>query len=115
MNCSKKLTSQLISRRKLESMVLAGRPSIYHRLVVHGPVDDSGAGLPILGTCTTEVCTFHDLGVYGFFLDNCVSVVFLGLFAGLQLLCYQRIYWGLETLRPDEYAGGPFAWITTHS
>jgi len=81
---------------------------------MYGPVDDSWTGLPILGTCTAKVSTFHDLGVYGFFLGDRVSVVLLGLFAGVQLLCHQRIYWGPETFRSNEYIGGPLTWITAH-
>ena len=47
---------------------------------MHGLADDSGPGLLVLGTCTAEVCTFHDMGVYGIFLDNCLPMVSLGLF-----------------------------------
>lgn len=108
------LTIQLISCRKLESVVLSRRPSIYHRLIMYGPVDDSWTGLPILGACAAKVCTFHDLGVYGFFLGDRVPVVLLGLLAGVQLLCHQRIHWGLETFRSIEHIGGPLTWITAH-
>jgi hypothetical protein len=82
---------------------------------MHGPTDDSGTGLPILGTCTTEVCTFYDMGVYGIFLDYRVPMVFLGLFAGVQLFSYEWIYWGFGTFWVDEYTGDAFTRITTYS
>jgi hypothetical protein len=96
-------------------MVLSWRSGIYHRLIMHGPVDDSGTGLSIFGTCTAKVCTFHDLGVHGFLFDNCLPVVFLGLFVSVQLQWHQRIHWGLETFWSLEYIRGSFTWITAHS
>ena len=82
---------------------------------MHGLADDSGTGLSILWTRATKVCPFNDLGVYGFLLDNRVPVVFLGIFASIQLICYKRIYWRLETFWSDEYTGCPFTRITTYS
>jgi hypothetical protein len=82
---------------------------------MHGPADDPGTGLPILRTCKAEVCTVHDLGVYGFLLGYCIPVVFLGLLAGVQLLCYEWIYWQFGTLWFDRYFGDAFSWITAYS
>lgn len=55
----------------------------------HGP----GPGIPILRSCATKVGIVHDLGVYGLVLNNSVSMVLLGLFAGVQLDSYEWIYW----------------------
>jgi len=96
-------------------MVLFWRPSIYHRFIMHGPVDDSRAGISIFGACTAKVCTVDDLGVHGILLDNCISVVFLGLFAGVQLQWHQRIHWGPEAFWFAKYVGYPFTGVTAHS
>jgi hypothetical protein len=109
------LTVALNSRRKSQPMVRSWRPGIYHRLIMHGPADDSGTGLPILGTCTAEVCTVHDLGLYGFFLDYRLPVVFLGLLAGFQLLCHEWVYWKFGPFWFDGYIGDAVPWITAHS
>jgi len=82
---------------------------------MHGPADDSGAGLFVLWTRTTKVCPVDDLGVHGFILDNCVPVVFLGVFVSVQLDCHQRIYWRPETFWSAEYFGSSFTWVTTYS
>ena len=81
---------------------------------MHGPAHDSGAGFPIFGFGKEEVRTVHDLGVYGIFLDNCFPMVFLGVLAGVQLHCYERIYWKFESFRIDEHPGRSFAWIAAH-
>lgn len=77
----------------------------------HGP----RSGIPILRSCATKVGIVHDLGMYGFILDNSVPMVFLGLFAGLQLDGYEWIYRRLRTFRSDECPGNAISRITVDS
>jgi hypothetical protein len=82
---------------------------------MHGPAHDSGTRLPILWTRTAKVCTFYDLGVYGFFLSDCFPMVLLGLLAGLQPFCNEWIHRKLGKLRSEGCSRNAFTWITTYS
>lgn len=61
-------------------------------LVMYGLADDTWAWISILGSRTSEVCIVHDMGMYGIFFYYCLSMVFLGLFAGIQFHGYEWIY-----------------------
>ncbi len=74
-------------------MVLSWRHCIYSYFIMPGPGDDSRTRLSLLWPRKTEVCTLYDLGLYGIFLDNHISMVFLGLFVGVQLVRDEWVYW----------------------
>lgn len=80
---------------------------------MYGPADDTWAGLLVLRTRAAQVCPVDDLGVYGVFLGDCVSMVFLGVLAGVQQERDKRLYRRPEAFRTDEYSGRAFADSTT--
>ena len=93
------------SHRESEPMVHFWRSSLHHCGLGHGGGNDSGAGLPVLGTGKTEVCIVDDLGLHGQFLSHHIPMVFLGLLARLLSFRHERLHRGLEALWIDVHLG----------
>lgn len=96
-------------------MVFPGRPGVYHRGFGHGASDDTGARLSLLGVGTEEVSARHGLGLHGLLFSHHVSMVFLGLFAGLLGSGHEWVHWESGAFWPDQYVGSPEPRITTDS
>lgn len=80
-------------RREFEPMVQSGRPGLHHRGFGHGVGHGTGSRIPLLGSCAKKVGTLTDLGLHGILLSHHIPMVLLGLFSGLQPVCYQRLHW----------------------
>merc|ERR1712230_143848 len=96
-------------------MVLSRGPGLHSCLFRYGLGHGTGPGLPILRSCSTQVCPVYDLGVYGFFLDHYLPMVFLGLLSGFQRIRNQRIHRKLRTLWSDAHSWNAISWIPSHS
>lgn len=102
------------SRRKSQSMVRPWGPGVYPRRVVYGSAHDPWSRISLLGTGTQEVCTVHDLGVHGLLLCYRLSVVFLGLLAGIQLVSDKWVHRELGRLWPEGRAGKALPGLPAH-
>lgn len=81
---------------------------------MHGLAYDSGTGVSILGSRSTEVRAFHDMGVHGIVLDSCLPMVLLGLFLGFQFLRNEWIHRKPGAYWSQSHAWHAITWITTH-
>ena len=91
-------------------MVSIRRSSIYHRSLSNGAGHGTRSRLPVLWTRTKKVCIEHDMGVYGIVIGDHVSVVLLGILAGIQPVCDEWFHWGFEEVWAHEYFGCAESW-----
>ena len=81
------------SRGKSESMVFPRRPSLYHYRLRHGRGHDTRPRISLLGAGKEKVGFEHDLGLHGLLLGHHLSMVLLGLFAGVFSTRHERFHW----------------------
>ena len=86
-------------------MVSIRRSGVYHRGLGHGTADDTRPGLPLFGPGEEEISAEHALGNNGIFLRHHISVVLLGLFAGILDYGNEWLHWRFASLWSGKYAG----------
>lgn len=69
--------------RKLEQILPTWRSGIHYRRLGDGLSHGTGSRFSLLWLGTKKVGFVHDMGLHGFLLGRHVSMVLLGLFAGL--------------------------------
>ena len=101
--CTVNIAYHYPSGRKSKSMVLPWRSSLYSRCFGHGGSHDTGARIPLLRLGPEEVRSDDDLGYHGLVLCHHISMVLLGLFAGIFSTGDERLYWRSEAFWLDQY------------
>lgn len=86
---------------EFKSMVFARRPGIHPRGFGHGGGHDTRSGLPLFRIGPKKVGPDHDLGLHDEFLRHHLSMVLLGIFAGVLRPRDERFHWRSQALRPD--------------
>lgn len=117
-SCSDCGTMQVANRRpsgrEFESMVRPRGPSVHYCRFSHGSGHDTRPWISVLGAGEEEIRPHHALGYHGLLFRHHVSMVLLGLFAGVFGTRNKRIHWGPETLRLDQHPRCPESWVAVN-
>lgn len=79
----RQLTHIFYRHHQSEPMVRIRRSGLHHRRFGDGAGHGTRTRIPLLRTRAKKIRLEHDMGVYGVIMCDHVSVVFLGIFAGL--------------------------------
>ena len=119
LSCSDLNTMQVANRRssggKSKSMVYHWRPSVHYRRFSHGSGHDTRPGIPLFGAGKEEIGPHHALGYHGLLLRHHISMVFLGLFAGIFRTRNKRFHWRSEALWLDQHPRCAEPWVAVDS
>ena len=114
-SCSDSSTTELANRPsscgKSKPVVFLRRSSVHYCRFGHGAGHDTWSRISVLGAGKEKICSDHALGCHGLLLCRHISVVLLGLFAGILGTRNQRIYWRSQAFCLDQHPRCPEPWV----
>ena len=111
----RQLTNERSSRGKSKSMVFFGGPSVHHCRVGHGVSHDTRPWIPLFGPGEEKIRSDHALDYHGLLLRHYISMVLLGLFAGIFGTRNKRLHWRPQALWLDQHARRSESWVAIDS
>lgn len=118
-SCSDSATTELANKPsscgKSKPMVFPRRSSVHYCRFGHGAGHDTRSRLSVLGASKEKIRSDHALGYHGLLLCRYISVVLLGLFAGIFGTRNERIYWRSQAFWLDQHPRCPEPWVAVDS